>query len=306
LTNASTGLNIILRFNIIKMKDKKVGKKDQRGIAHLMLIVIVLVVGGAIGLAAWRVSSAQKDKDGTSNSSVSTGNTAKEDKELAKTCLAAIKDKNLCKFASLSSFDLNSVSYQAVMANTDKDGKKSEITSQVDGKNNTSMISKEDGKEVYAYVLLNGAMYTKNAGETTWTKFPSSTPNATQDSSPSNEVKLDTKDFTGEKNTMSYKALGKEKCGNLTCYKYQIIDTEHPSDETFMWFDTKDYRIQRYRFKAEDGTTDMTFTYKKIKISEPSPVKEFSAQSSADLQAAQAAAAAAAASVGANASSDDE
>lgn len=273
------------------------GKHNQRGIAHLMLIVMVLVIGGAIGLAAWRVSSAQKDKDSSNNSSTSAVANVKENKELEKSCLSAIKDKNLCKFASRSSFDLNSLSYEATMTNTDKTGKKSEIISQVDGKNNTSMITKENGTETYAYVLLNGAMYTKNAGETTWTKFPAS--NQTQSSdetpgAPSSEVKLDTNDFTGEKDTITYKALGKEKCGSLNCFKYQIIDKERPSDETFMWFDTKDYMIQKYSFKDSEGSSVMSFSYKNIKISEPSPSKEFSAGSSAELEAAAQAAAAAA------------
>jgi outer membrane lipoprotein-sorting protein len=265
-----------------------VGKKDQRGIAHLMLVVMVVLVAGAIGFVGWRVMSSQKDKDSNAKSSVSSASAVKENKQIESSCLTAIKDKDLCKFASRSSFDLNSFAYQADMSSTDKDGKKSEIISQVDGKNNTSMVTKENGAEVYSSVLLNNVMYTKSAGETTWVKFPqSSGSDSSQDQSatPANEVKFDTKDFTGENNNITYKALGKEKCGSLTCFKYQVIDKEQPNDEVTMWFDTKDYMIQRYSFKTSDDSSDIKFTYKNIKISEPSPVKDFTPESSAGIQA---------------------
>jgi outer membrane lipoprotein-sorting protein len=270
---------------------KKVGTQDQRGVAHLMLVILVVVVAGVIGGVAWRVISQQKDNK-TNSSPTTAAGSVKEDKEVEKACLSAIKDKNLCKFASKSSFDFsNGVSYQALMTTTDKAGKKTVIDSSVDGKNNTSAVTKENGTALTSYVLLNNVMYTKNAGEATWTKYPATNDNsATQSSKPASDIEVDTKDFTGEKNTITYKALGKEKCGNLTCFKYQVIDKENPSDETFMWFDTKDYVIQRYSFKNAEGSNDIVFTYKSVKIKEPSPVKDFSAQSSADLEAAAAAA----------------
>jgi outer membrane lipoprotein-sorting protein len=267
-----------------------VGKKDQRGIAHLMLIILVVVVAGVIGGVAWRVSSQQKDNKANSSTTTATGS-VKENKEVEKACLSAIKDKDLCKFAANSSFDFsNGVSYQALMTTIDKAGKKTVIDSSVDGKNNSYSVTKENGVELSSYILLNNVMYTKNAGETTWTKYLSTNDNsAKQSTKPASGVEVDTKDFTGEKNTITYKALGKEKCGNLTCFKYQVIDKEKPSDESFMWFDTKDYVIQRYRFKDAESSNDMVFTYKSVKIKEPSPVKDFSAQYSADSEAARAA-----------------
>jgi outer membrane lipoprotein-sorting protein len=275
-----------------------VGKKDQRGIAHLMLAVIIVVVVGVIGLVGWRVMSAQSDKS-TGSKSSSVSNIVTDSAALAA-CLKEVNDKNLCKFAS--SYKLDGVSYHAKFTTTGSDGT-STSEMDVDGKNNTSMTSSQDGKEAVASISLNNTTYIKDETSGTWLKYPPADNSAPKTDNPTSDVKVDTNDIT-EKNTVTYKSLGKEACDNLTCYKYQVIDSTHPNDQQFIWFDTKDYRMQHWYNKDDQGTTDMVITYKSVNIKAPSPVKDFSAQSNADLQAAQAAAAAAAASAGA--SSDDE
>jgi outer membrane lipoprotein-sorting protein len=98
--------------------------------------------------------------------------------------------------------------------------------------------------------------------------------------------------------------LGKEACGKLTCFKYQVIDSTAPATTQYLWFDTKDYMMQRWSFKDANSSSDMVFTYQAVTIKAPSTVHDFDANSQADMQAAQAAAAAAAAAASAGSDTD--
>jgi Tfp pilus assembly protein PilX len=283
------------------MKDIEVGKKDQRGIAHLMLIVMVVVVVGIIGLVGWRVMS--KNSDSSTGSKGNVVSNAIASKEASAACLKEVNDKDLCKFAT--NYKLDGVSYHAKFTSTGSDGN-STSEMDVDGKNNTSMVMSQGGKEVTASISLNGTTYIKDQANNVWIKYPPADTSAPKTEAPTSDVKVDDNNIT-EKNTITYKALGKEKCGSLNCFKYQVIDTTQPKATQYIWFDTKDYRMQHWYNKDDQGTTDMVLTYKSVNITAPSPVKDFSAQSSADLQAAQAAAAAASVTTSNdNTSNDDE
>lgn len=260
-------------------------KSDQRGMAHLLVVALLVIVVGAIGFVAWKVSS---NEDTTTNNS----NKAVSDKAVEDACNKELKDKDLCKFAS--NYKLDDVSYQSAIT-TVADGKTSVMNMEVDGKGNSSMTTSEGGKETGAFITLNNATYIKNAEDGSWIKYSAGgDTSAPKQDDPTSDIKLDTNNLT-ENSTISYKNLGKESCGKLTCFKYQIIDTESPDTTQYIWFDTKDYMMQRWSSKTASGSTDMTFTYKAVVIKEPSPVTDFSAQGSADIQAAQEAAAATAA-----------
>lgn len=71
--------------------------KDQRGIAHFGLIVLVVLVMAVIGFAAWRIG--QKD-NGTSSSQTSTSTTATVSEAPAVTSTADLD-------AALSALDQN-------------------------------------------------------------------------------------------------------------------------------------------------------------------------------------------------------
>lgn len=268
-------------------------KNDQRGIAHLLLIVVAAVVIGVAVFAGMKVMSTNKDKDSKSSATGVVAN-----KEVADACNKELHDKDLCKFAS--NYKLDGLSYEVVITNT-QDGKTSVTTMQIDGKNNSSLVTTEDGAQTGAYISLNKAVYNKDLGTGTWTKFSTATDTAATptETKPADNIDFNTSDLT-ENNTISYKKIGKEACGNLSCYKYQVVDSQNPGTTQYIWFDTKDYVMRHWYSKDSANTTDMVITYRSVNIKEPSPVKEFSAESGA--AAAQAAAAAAAA---ADYSSDD-
>jgi outer membrane lipoprotein-sorting protein len=259
--------------------------RNQQGFSPIF-IVLILVVVAAVGFAGWKVS--QNQKDSTSGS----GSTAALNSQAQDACLKEINDKNFCKF--VGHFNLNA-SYAATITSTDSKGTVSKIELQSDSKSNSMMVTKDgSGNETGAFVTLNNASYIKDVASGTWTKYTNST--TASDSNPTKDISIDTSDIT-EKNTVTYKSLGTEACGKLTCYKYQVVDTASPGTTQYIWFDTKNYQMQRWSSKDADGSTDMVFTYKSVNITEPSPVKEASSATSAPnaaeinaaLQAAQAA-----------------
>ncbi len=250
-----------------------ISNKNQSGIAHLM-IIIGLVVIAVIAAVAWKVSSSKST-------------TTVASKAVQSACEKEINDKNFCKFAA--SFTLNT-SYEATITTVDTAGATSSMTMQSDTKNNSSIVSRADGKETAAYVSLDGDTYFKDESTGSWTKIAGDKTKPTV-TSPTSDIKIDTTDLTA-KNTTTYKYLSKEKCGSLNCFKYQIVDTAATGTTQYIWFDDKNYQMQRWYSKDANGSTDMSFTYKSIKISAPSPVSDTSASDAAALQAAQAAAAA--------------
>lgn len=249
-------------------------RKDQNGFSAIM-IVLILVVVAVIGFAGWKVMSNNKDKNGSGSS----GSTALNSQAEAA-CNKEISDKTFCKFAG--HFSLNAA-YKAEITSTDTSGTISKIELQNDTKSNSSMVTKDaSGKETGAFVTLNNASYIKDESSGTWTKYSSSS--STTDTKPTNDIKIDTNDITS-KNTISYKNLGTEACGKLTCYKYQVVDTANAGTTQYIWFDTKNYQMQRWSSKDASGSTDMVFTYQSVTISEPSPVKDASASTNAPSQA---------------------
>jgi hypothetical protein len=143
----------------------------------------------------------------------------------------------------------------------------SSFTIKNDGKGNSEMTSSADGYD-FDMIILNGVYYLKSGDG--WTKSDGGFDTVND---PSESL---TYNFTQDHKD-DYKKIGKEACGNLSCFKYQFVDRSNPTDETFIWFDTKDYRLQKLTYKTVDnvasGNSEMTFSYGSVKISEPSPIQ---------------------------------
>ncbi len=250
---------------------KKISK-DERGIAHIVMIVLVVLVLAGIGFAAWRVMGSKKSTNSASNTPAAV---VAANKEAEDACNKLYDDKDLCKFASYA--NLTTESYRATFTNTDKDGKVTSFESSQDGKGNSSTISKEGNKEVGAFIMLNGDSYIKDPADGSWTKYPKGPEAPKDDTKPTDDLKVDFKEEeskTTEKR-VTYKKLGKEKCGNANCFKYQVIDPADPGSESIVWFGDKDYVLRKWSFKDKDGSTNVgEFTYTAVTISAPSPVKE--------------------------------
>jgi outer membrane lipoprotein-sorting protein len=227
---------------------------DNRGIAHVALIAVIVVVVGAIGFAAYRV--ANKDKDSSSSVDSSTQKAAEAD------CKKEIDDKDVCKF--LSSWD---VSKQYRMVTTDPKGAKS--TFEIDGDNSRISMNMEAGS--YEVITIGKVTYTK-AGDV-WYKQTIKDP----EQDVAKDYKADFEEPSKDKPEASkttYTKIGKEACGNLQCFKYQVNEPEAKDEKQFIWFDDEDYKIRRSRTETAEGATEITFEYSNVSVKEPSPVKE--------------------------------
>ena len=250
--------------------------KDGRGIATIGIIAIVLVVIAGAGFVGYRVMN--KDKE-TKSSSIS----ASDAKAASEACLKQYNDKELCKFTS--NYDLEKEPYIMTMTNT-TGGQTSTTTMSSEGKGNTEVKS-GSGDQQFAVITVDGFMYTKDPTDGKWVKTATSSTSTDTDTekSPVSDIKFDT-EAADAASKVTYKKIGKEKCGNLNCVKYQMIDSSTPATTTYVWFDTKDYRMQRFTSKDAEGSSDMTIAYKKVKITAPTPVKEAAADSGTPADAA--------------------
>lgn len=247
---------------------------NQDGVAHLLIIVIVALA--IVGGAGYLVMSKQKDS-GTAKQSAAGRKAAEAE------CKKQIDDKDFCKFVSNINFDQP---YKSVMTTKGIGG--SVLTLNVDGKN-SSMVSEENGKEMSATVSIDGVTYIKDYSDGKWTKYPA--PEKANDSDEQVEttedrVTVDESDFAEDKTT--YKEIGKEACGSLTCFKYEITDKDEPENKQIIWFDDKEYKIRKYTGNNIDQTYEIIYSYEKVNIKAPSPVKEapnYENMSEAELKA---------------------
>ncbi|HSE61064.1 MAG TPA: hypothetical protein VLA88_02080 [Candidatus Saccharimonadales bacterium] len=242
----------------------KVNVKDQRGIAHIVEIVIVgVLVLGIGGFVAWRVMDAQKSNQPANNNNSSNPLANVECK---------LSDKDICKF--FTSWRMNA-QYKVTSSQT------------ADGQTSTSTYEASDnGKSYHMTMTVNGApyeiiavgdyMYTKDFSDNKWWK--QQLPKAQEDTikgSYNYDFDEPTSDTPApETKEPVYKKIGKEACGNLTCFKYEVLDPEQPNGKQTLWFDDKDYQLRRMRLENEGTVSDQTFAYSSVKITAPSPTKD--------------------------------
>ncbi|MFA5003851.1 MAG: hypothetical protein WC498_01070 [Candidatus Saccharimonadales bacterium] len=245
-------------------------RNNERGFGVVPILVILAVLA-VVGGAGWYVMNKNKSTT-TSSTNKAVTNAVKDE------CNKLYNDKDLCKFAS--NFTLEGVSYKAVFSTSQGTaGSSSTTTLLADGKGGTHMITASAGAQT-EFIVLGGASYMKNADSGVWLKFGSSSQAATKPTNPTSDIKFETKLTAGETQpATTYKKIGKEACGSLTCFKYTVVESAQAGTSS-IWFDTKDYRLQRMSSTDTNGTTsDATFTYQAVNITTPSPVQDFSSAS---------------------------
>ena len=230
-------------------------QKNELGLGHLLLILMVVVVAAVVGLVGWVV--------------VRGNNNVTVDEAVQKTCLAEVKDTKFCKFAA----HLNKIENYKLTADVTASSVKSSfvVTSSKDG--NSQMVVSSGGQEVGDVVVFNSITYAKDPTDNAWIKYASSAANKPEIFDLKKEIGKDS--FKGDKGQkLEYKSLGEETCGNLTCFKYQIIDPQMATAQTHLWFDTKNYLLRTLTSKDGESNAQFTMTYEAVSISQPSPVKQ--------------------------------
>lgn len=77
-----------------------------------------------------------------------------------------------------------------------------------------------------------------------------------------------------KKPNVTYKFLGKEACGNLTCFKYEESDPTSQSGTRTFWFDDKKYLLRKEAFMFGEFSLTNDYNYEGISVKAPSQTKE--------------------------------
>lgn len=220
----------------------------------VLAIVGVVVVFGAVGFLFWNNFGKQAVSDVALDAAT---------KQARDECEKE-SDKDICRFLTNWKIDQK---YR--MTSTSSDGSK--FITAVDG--DKSHV-KTEGETVYEVITIDKATYTKGGDK--WYKSTIKTPqdNVADDYKPEFGDTTDESTDTGEqKSTTTYKLVGKEACGNLTCFKYDVVDSTSEDKQT-IWFDDKEYKLRKQIIETTDGKTEMTLEYDNVSITVPSPVVE--------------------------------
>jgi hypothetical protein len=238
-------------------------KKDERGIAHLLYIVVAIVVVVVVAGVGWKVSDS-KTKTSPSGSSTSSSSSSKTASDAS--CLATYNDATLCKFAANSNA-FNKTAYTAKLTAT-QSGVTSTMTLENDGKGNTDLTGSGGGSVIDA-ITLNGNSYIQNDGSGPWIEYPSGT--STPSTNPTSNMDIGVGSIG-----ITFKNLGTQACGSLTCYKYQVFDSATPSVTQYALFDSSSYRLREWQYTDGANSTTMTVSYGAVNITAPSPVESLS------------------------------
>lgn len=238
--------------------------KDQRGIANvaIVLIILVLVIAGA---GYYFVSKAGKKSTLLKTEDQKTANEA---------CMKVINDEDQCLFFAANN---SSEEENMTIVMTGKQGQETYTwTVAYDGKGNshTKMSGKDMSTET---IMLNGDSYIKSGNANSWTKYPKGEDD--NDFLSESSTPFDNNDFNFDYNKDRLQSAGKEKCGDLNCFKYTYNDSQSDDGENIdynwtIWFDDKDYKIRKIAGTGSDGSNfEMVYSYGGVSISEPSPVQ---------------------------------
>ncbi|HSW37483.1 MAG TPA: hypothetical protein VLG37_03910 [Candidatus Saccharimonadales bacterium] len=247
--------------------------KQQAGVTSIVLvIVLVLIIGGA-GVLGWQRVKKPKPAATTSAPKQSIVNP-----EAQATCRQLYPDSDFCKFAGSWDASLNSykVSLKSNFPTTTFDLKVLH-----DSNGNFSFTGTRDGtNQLPTMVYFDGDYYIKQPSDTAWKEYPhDKTAILDREFNPTLQFKVDFKSQADKPTAerLIIKNLGKEKCGELTCFKYQLTDpSSKPKEfiEAFFWFDDQDYFLRKYSSKVTGGSSrEAEFFATSELVTQPTPVK---------------------------------
>lgn len=228
-------------------------RTKEQGIALIILIIAaVVVLIGVLGYVAWQNFVVK----GSGNLAMDAAS-----KQAREECEKE-NDKDICRFLTSWKADQQ---YRMTSVSGD-----STSVFEVDGDKTHMTMS---GEMTYDVISIDKATYTK-AGDV-WYKQVIEDPADDVTSGgkvdfeePSTSKESETKDQT------TYKNLGKEACGKLTCFKYEVVSSDNGESKEFIWFDDRDYKLRRTLSQTPEGTHEATFEYENVTVSIPSPVKD--------------------------------
>lgn len=221
-------------------------RKKQRGALSLSVILVFLAVVGITGFAVWQVMSYNKNKDADGNLQNATANNVNT-ATISEDCVAQTGDENICRLGAIT--DLSQFSSEVHVTMGDQTS-----VIEYDGKGNHRMSGLAnaitvDGRD---YIKFNDQWYDTSGDDTQAPTNPTS--------------------GFGIATTagITYENLGKEPCGDDTCFRYRMSGGILGDGVIICLFGDEDY-LPRY-YEATGGMTGdikMEITYKEVTIAAP-------------------------------------
>lgn len=227
---------------------------------HKGLVVAGIVVLAIIGLGALGNTDKNQSKTTTSSATIN--------KDVQTKCMADVNDTTFCRFAGTFTAVGD---YSGVLSSTSS-GVTSKVQVAIAANGDGTMTIQQGDAASSSIVVFGGSTYVQDPTDHQWLSYALGDSNAPALVDMKKEIaKADFKNSSGQKD--QYVNKGTEKVNGLNCYKYQIIDPSKPDQIGYMWFDTSDYLLRK--LSSKDATTDMTmtFTYGKVSVTQPYPVK---------------------------------
>ncbi len=230
--------------------------KDTRGIAHLLLIILIAAGVGAIGFAYWRVSSYNNQSKATGKDTVAPDGSSSNSGTISDECVAKTGDENICRLGAIS----DPSQYSSVVT-VDMDGLKSVI--KYDGKGNSDTTVGDIGRGITIngknYIYMMDAWY--DGGD---------------DDSQMPKSQMPSLGFATTAG-IKYENLGKVPCGKDTCFKYRMSGGILGDGVVVCWFGDQDFLPRRYESTGGLlGKLTITIQYKDVTITAPKGAKPIS------------------------------
>lgn len=245
-------------------------RKHQAGFAHILIAVIVLVVAAATGFAVWKFVLNKNDTPAAVRNASPEAAAAATAAETA--CMAKYDDQDLCNFIAVQTASPFDKAATVVTITGTSDGAESTIVMQSDGNGNSKTIMTGEGV-TYNAITLNDISYYQTETDGPWITYGADTTGATNETTSSDSGLTD---FMDSLDTTTYTKLGEEACGNLTCFKYQVVDTEQAGSTLYAWFDTDEYMLRQFSQSDASSSFTMAIAYQAVTIPTPSPVEDMS------------------------------
>jgi outer membrane lipoprotein-sorting protein len=154
-------------------------------------------------------------------------------------------------------------------------GMATESLYEISGDDKYHMASKLNGKENSNVISIGDTTYTLDYSDNKWWK---QVVKPVEDTEGETEDEVDDMAFNSDdalEDTTTYTFIAKEACGDLMCFKYEMVSPEMQDAKQFIWFDDRDYLMRKMRMEmGKQGNSESIYSYDNVSIVAPSPVKE--------------------------------
>jgi outer membrane lipoprotein-sorting protein len=215
----------------------------------------------------WKVLNFESTKKSGSTTSSSSSSSLNLNKEVQAKCLTEVKDDIFCKFAGAFA---NISDYSLVMTSI-SEGKTTSAKIDLAANGDSSMLVKVDGESSAAIVSYGGNTYVQDSSDQQWIKQAGTNSSLSIPNIKKEFIDSGFKNDNGK--TDQYFNKGTETVDGVDCYKYQVVDSDKPTEQGFMWFSKDTFLLHKISSKTADTDLTMTFSYSKVNIAQPSPVK---------------------------------